>query len=91
MKPSKQYTFNAPVSSVDDLAEVIKTHSTFYHRSNRNADGTPQRWRTNGQLKRWIKDRSRMRLPVKQGLYNTSAVESLDEFNTYLAYSYTEV
>lgn len=93
MKPKtpKVYTFDTPIESVDQLENLILLGDReFYHRVNRNADGTPQRWRINGALKRWKKDRTRMRLPIKHGLYAYDAIESLAEFNTYLSVSYTE-
>lgn len=87
---TRSFDFSPAIESVDSLASILKTQSTFYHRTKRNADGTPMRWRTNGMLKRWKRDINRMRLPIKHGLYDTDAIESLDEFNTYLAIGYTE-
>lgn len=46
------------------------THGTILHHvNNRNVDGTPQRWRVNGQVKRWKRDTDRIRVPLKYGLY----------------------
>jgi hypothetical protein len=88
---SKTYTFAAPIETLDELANIVKyTGRTLYHRTNRNADGTPQRWRINGQLKRWVRTPDRIRLPLAHGLYDHDAVESLDEFNRYFATSYTQ-
>lgn len=87
---AKQYVFSTSIATVDQLAAQINHNTTFYHRINRNADGTPQRWRVNGELKRWKRDSMRMRLPIKHGMYHYDAIESLADFNTYLALSYEE-
>jgi len=34
-----------------------------------NADGTPQRWRVNGKVKRWKRNPDRIEIPIKRGLY----------------------
>ena len=34
-----------------------------------NADGTPMRWKVNGKIKTWKRDSSRIKVPVKRGLY----------------------
>lgn len=86
----KTYTFSEPIKTLDQLAEIVKyTGRTLYHRTNRNADGTPQRWRINGQMKRCVRTPDRIRLPVAHGPYTHDAIESLDEFNRLLALSYS--
>ena len=53
------------------------THGTIlYHVSNRNADGTPERWRVNGQVKRWKRDTDRIRVPIKHGLWDYDYLEN---------------
>ena len=42
--------------------------SEFWHRSQRNADGTPVRCRVNGKLKTWKTRPGSFRLPVKHGI-----------------------
>jgi len=46
-----------------------------YHKFNKNADGTPQRWKVNGQVKTWKRDESRVQVPVKHGLYTFDHIE----------------
>ena len=41
----------------------------IYHRHNKNADGTPQRWKVNGQVQRWIRKPNEIKVPLKHGLY----------------------
>jgi hypothetical protein len=48
--------------------ESVATASEFWHRTARNADGTPVRCRKNGQLKLWKTRPTEFRLPVKYGL-----------------------
>jgi len=47
------------------------THGTIlYHVTHRNADGSPQRWRVNGQPKTWKRSPDRVQVPIKHGLYS---------------------
>lgn len=41
-----------------------------YHAVNRNADGSPQRWKVNGMVKTWKRSPDRVRVPIKHGLYS---------------------
>ncbi len=51
-------------------AKNLSYRETLYHVSNRNADGSPQRWRVNGKVKTWKRDQSRVQVPIKHGLYD---------------------
>lgn len=58
---------------------------TFHHNTNRNADGTCQRWRSNGAVKVW-KSAARaddFRLPVKYGLRGYTYIDNhnADQFH----------
>ena len=48
----------------------LKHGDILYHTFNRNADGTPQRWRVNGKLKTWKTRPGEFILPIKNGLRN---------------------
>ncbi len=50
----------------------LKHGDILYHVINRNADGTPQRWRVNGNLKTWKTRPDEFKLPIKNGLWNCS-------------------
>lgn len=50
----------------------------MYHVSNRNADGSPQRWRVNGKPKVWKRDSSRVQVPVKHGLRRYDYITEAD-------------
>ncbi len=84
-----EYIFAEPIESVDQLKEMLTVGKyEFYHRTATNANGTPQVWRTNGQMKTFKRDKNRIRLPLKRGLHLYMAIESLDAFNRDLAISY---
>lgn len=50
-------------------AKGLKLGQTLHHVTNKNADGTPQRWRVNGKPKTWKRDQGRVEVPLKHGLY----------------------
>ena len=50
-------------------AKSLKYGDILHHEVNKNADGTPQRWRVNGMVKRWKRNRDRIQVPLKYGLY----------------------
>lgn len=49
-------------------AKKLKHGQTIYHVVNRNADGSPQRWRINGKVKTWKRNPNRIQVPIKWGL-----------------------
>ena len=51
-------------------AKELKHGDILHHTINKNADGTPQRWKVNGKVKTWKRDNTRVRVPVKHGLRN---------------------
>jgi hypothetical protein len=54
-----------------DVRVVRAAHlGILYHTENRNRDGTPQRWRTNGGARFWKRDPQRFRMPLKHGMYD---------------------
>jgi hypothetical protein len=53
-----------------DQAKSLQRGDILHHHENKNADGTPQRWRVNGKVKRWKRDRDRIQVPLKYGPYN---------------------
>lgn len=58
--------------------------SVLYHTEARNRDGTPQRWRVNGQPKLWKTRPKEFMLPVKHGMYTYNRVTEINchEFRT---------
>lgn len=52
-----------------EQAKALRPGDILHHTINKNADGTPQRWRVNGMVKTWKRDAGRVKVPVKYGLY----------------------
>jgi len=50
-------------------AKALQHGNILHHKVNKNADGTPQRWRVNGMVKTWKRDTGRIKIPLKYGLY----------------------
>lgn len=42
----------------------------LYHKTNKNADGSPERWRVNGKVKTWKTRPSHFQVPIKYGLWS---------------------
>ena len=55
-----------------EQAKQLKHGDILYCNTMTNADGSPQRWRVNGQVKTWKRDLYRIQIPLKYGLYNYS-------------------
>jgi hypothetical protein len=66
-----------------DQAKSLTPGKVLYHATLKNCDGTPQRWRVNGQPKTWKKNPSRVSVPVKRGLnqYDYLTENDLDWVN----------
>jgi len=50
-------------------AKNLTYGNQLHHVSLKNADGTPQRFRVSGKVKTWKRDSTRIRVPIKRGLY----------------------
>ena len=61
-----------------DQAKNLKFGQILHHTINKNADGTPQRWRVNGKIKTWKRSPDRVQVPVKYGLYGFGYVTEND-------------
>ena len=70
--------------NAQELIALIGNTQTFHHVTNKNADGTPQRWRRNGAIKTFKRDDQRIIIPLKYGLYGYGKIETVDEFYQYL-------
>ena len=51
-------------------AKKLRLGQVLYHTTNRNSDGSPERWRVNGQVKTWKTRPNEVRIPIKYGLYS---------------------
>lgn len=56
----------------------LKPGDMLYSTLNHNADGSPQRWKVNGQVKTWKTDSTRIRIPLKNGFNNYDAIYETD-------------
>lgn len=61
-----------------EQAKQLKRGDILYHRINSNADGTPQRWKVNGRVKRWKRSPDRIEVPLKHGLYDHDTLTEND-------------
>jgi hypothetical protein len=61
-----------------EQAKSLKHGDVLLHTENKNADGTPQRWRVNGKVKIWKTMPSKVRVPVKYGLKNYDHLTEYD-------------
>ena len=52
-----------------DQAKRLTFGTVLYHARNRNADGSPQRWRVNGKVKTWKRSPGGVQVPIKHGLW----------------------
>jgi len=53
-----------------EQAKALTSGTILYHVENKNADGTPQRWKVNGKPKIWKRSPERVQVPLKHGLYD---------------------
>jgi hypothetical protein len=61
-----------------EQAKALKVGTMLYHTINKNADGTPQRWKVNGKVKTWKTKPDCVKVPVKHGLYTFGYVNEID-------------
>ena len=57
-------------------AKELQHGDMLYHVKNKNVDGSPQRWKVNGQVKTWKRDLDRVKVPLKFGLYGYDYLEN---------------
>ena len=51
-----------------EQAKNLKHGDILHHNIHRNSDGSCQRWKVNGVVKRWKREPDRIQIPVKHGL-----------------------
>lgn len=52
-----------------EQAKALRYGDILHHTRNKNADGTPQRWKVNGRPKTWKHSPHLVNVPIKHGLY----------------------
>lgn len=61
-----------------EQAKNLKPGQTVYHVTNKNADGSAQRWKVNGEPKTWKRSPDRVEVPVKHGMYTYGKITEKD-------------
>ena len=59
-------------------AKNLSYGDMLHHTINKNADGTPQRWRVNGKPKTWKTRPNEVKVPLKYGLYRFDYLTKTD-------------
>lgn len=63
-----------------EKAKELNYGDIVYHNTYKNADGSPMRFKVNGQVKRWKRDPDRIRVPLKRGLWETGYLTNNDPY-----------
>ena len=53
-----------------EQAKNLRYGQTLHHVTQKNRDGSAQRWRVNGRVKTWKRNPNRVQVPLKNGLRN---------------------
>lgn len=53
-----------------EQAKNLTSGTILYHVIYKNYDGSPQRWKVNGQPKTWKRNPEKVQVPLKHGLYD---------------------
>ena len=61
-----------------EQAKALEHGDILHHNTNKNADSTCQRWRVTGKVKTWKRDLTRVKVPVKYGMYTHDYVTEYD-------------
>lgn len=61
-----------------EQAKSLTVGTILYHTKYKNADHTPMRWKVSGQPKTWKRDDSKVKVPVKFGLFGYDYVTEHD-------------
>lgn len=56
-------------------AKALEYGQIIYHITDKNADGTPTRWRVSGNVKTWKRSPERVKVPIKHGLYSHGYID----------------
>jgi len=61
-----------------EQAKTLTYGQILYNENRRNADGTKQRWRLSGKVRTWKRDKGRVYIPLKHGLYSNDSLTETD-------------
>lgn len=51
-------------------AKKLNLGDIVYEKNEHNSDGTNRRWKVTGKVKVWKRDKDRVKVPIKHGLYH---------------------
>ena len=57
-----------------DEAKALQKGDRVYSMESKDADGSASKWRVTGEVQTWKRDESRVRVPLKRGLYEYCAL-----------------
>lgn len=57
-----------------DKAKTLQYGDIIYEKGKYNSNGSNRRWRVTGKVKVWKRDSTRVRVPIKHGLYDYGAI-----------------
>ena len=63
--------------------KALQYGQIVYEKGKYNSDGTPRRWKVTGKVKTWKHYPSRVRVPIKHGLYDYGYIDE-NNLNTVL-------
>ena len=63
--PARKLTFRNP-TSIQEMVSWCDSHNHIWFKS---LDGTARRCRVNGKVRTWKRDKDRVEVPVKYGMY----------------------
>ena len=55
----------------------------IYQKDGYNADGTRRKWRVSGKVKLWKRNKNRVKIPIKHGLFSNDYITE-DNINLFL-------
>lgn len=67
-----------------EQVKSLHYHQEIYDSEYSNADGSPARWRVTGKVQLWKKDSSKIRVPLKHGLYDYGEINQNNMFRFFL-------
>lgn len=72
------------VTTAQELLTLIGTQREFYSTRYNDSKGVAQKWRLNGSIQTFKRDNTRIRIPLKHGLYDYDRIESVADFKANL-------
>lgn len=59
-------------------ARRLRVGDILYHNFYKNKDGSPQRWKVNGEIKIWKGDKNKIEIPIKNGIQGLDIITEAD-------------